>query len=89
MLRSLLAALLPFELAHPVRQFSLRGARKDVMEKKSLERPDAEQQRRRRGQKRVVPLLVARVLRNRSTLLAHFWLALKIYRAIRDIFDGS
>jgi hypothetical protein len=59
------------------------------MEKKSLEHPDVEQQRRRKGHKRVVPRLVRRVLRNRRTFLANVWLGLKIWKAIRDIFDGS
>jgi len=59
------------------------------MENKSLEHSDAEQQRRRRGQKRGIPHLVSRILRNRRTLLVTLWLALKIWRAIRDIFDGS
>jgi hypothetical protein len=59
------------------------------MEMKSLERPNAEQQRRRRAQKGGIPHLVSRILRKRRTFLVTLWLALKIWRLIRDIFDGS
>jgi hypothetical protein len=56
------------------------------MQMKSLQHPDAEQQRRR---KRSGSRLLFRILRNRRTLLATIWLALKIWKVARDIFDGS
>jgi hypothetical protein len=59
------------------------------MEMNSLERPNAEQQRRRRGQNRGFRELVSRVLQNRRTFLVVLWLALKLWRLIRDFFDGS
>jgi hypothetical protein len=56
---------------------------------KSLDHPDAEQQRRQGRRNRRVSDRMRLILRNRRTLLVVLWLALRIWRLIKGFLDGS